>query len=79
KVTHLNAMRIFNAEMGKHIKKEELTVGALRAKAKAYGVDATPTSMSGEKPLDDAEGMRRITSGDLAKMFAHHGQKKTGS
>ena len=35
KVTHLNAMRLFKFDPFKHHKREELTVGALRAKAKA--------------------------------------------
>ena len=53
----------------------DLTVGALRAKAKADGVDTTPKSYGGEKPLAEGEAQRRIVSGDLMKMFAHHAQE----
>jgi predicted TIM-barrel fold metal-dependent hydrolase len=75
KITHLNAMRWFNFDMFSHIKREDLTVGALRAKAKADGVDTTPKSYGGEKPLAEGEAQRRIVSGDLMKMFAHHAQE----
>src|SRR5690625_1543343 len=75
KITHLNAMRWFSFDPFKHYKKEELTVGALRAKAAADGVDTTPVSMGGERPLAEGEEKRRITSGDLMKMFAHHAKE----
>lgn len=75
KITHLNAMNWFNFDMFKHIKREDLTVGALRAKAAADGVDTTPQSYGGEKPLADGEAPRRIVSGDLMDMFAHHAQE----
>jgi hypothetical protein len=68
-------MRWFNFDMFSHIKREDLTVGALRAKAKADGVDTTPKSYGGEKPLAEGEAQRRIVSGDLMKMFAHHAQE----
>ncbi len=76
KVTHLNAMRWFKFDMFNHVPKEELTVGALRAKAKADGVDTTPQSFGGEKPLAEGEQARVVTSGDLMKMFAHHAQEQ---
>jgi hypothetical protein len=75
KITHKNAMHWFNFDPFKHIDRADLTVGALRAKAKADGVDTTPQSYGGEKPLADDEAIRRITSGDLMKMFAHHAQE----
>ncbi len=81
KITHLNTMNWYNFDLFKHFKREDMTVGALRAKAKADGVDTTPKSYGGEKPLDEAEGKRRIVSGDLFKMFQHHAQsaeKKAG-
>jgi len=82
KVTHLNAMRWFNFDMFSRIPREKLTVGALRAQAAADGVDTTPQSLGGEKPLAEGEKVRRITSGDLMKMFAHHAktaeEKKAG-
>jgi predicted TIM-barrel fold metal-dependent hydrolase len=70
KVTHRNAMRFFRFDPFKVHKKESLTVGALRAKAKADGVDVTPRSSGGAKPLEGEP--RPITSGDLMKMFSHH-------
>ena len=75
KITHKNAMRWFNFDMFSHSKREDLTVGALRAEAAAAGVDTTPTSLGGEKPLAEGEEPRRITSGDLMKMFAHHAKE----
>jgi predicted TIM-barrel fold metal-dependent hydrolase len=75
KITHKNAMRWFNFDMFSHIKREDLTVGALRAQAAAAGVDTTPTSLGGEKPLAEGEAPRRVTSGDLMKMFAHHAKQ----
>jgi hypothetical protein len=75
KITHENAMRWFNFDMFSHIKRENLTVGALRAQAEAAGVDTTPTSLGGESPLAKGEEPRRITSGDLMRMFAHHAKE----
>ncbi len=72
KITHLNAMRFFKHDMFKHHKREELTVGALRAQAKADGVDVTPKSSGGAAPLAEGETPRVITSGDLMRMFSHH-------
>jgi hypothetical protein len=72
KITHLNAMRYYNFDLLKHHKREDLTVGALRAKAAAAGVDTAPKSTGGAKPLAEGEVPRPITSGDLMKMFAHH-------
>jgi hypothetical protein len=72
KVTHLNAMRWFNFDPFKHHKRDDLTVGALRAKAEAAGVDTTPISSGGAAPLAPGEQPRTITSGDLMKMFSHH-------
>lgn len=77
KITHLNAMKWFNFDPFKHVKKENLTVGALRAQAAKDGVDTTPKSYGGEKPLGEGEQLRRITSGDLMKMFSHHAQEGT--
>ena len=72
KVTHQNAMRFFNFDPFKSRKREDLTVGALRAKAEADGIDTTPVSSGGAKPLAEGEEARPITSGDLMKMFSHH-------
>ena len=69
KVTHLNAMRWLKFDMFDHYKREELTVGALREKAKANGVDTTPISTGGNAPLEEGEVQRRVTSGDIMKMM----------
>ncbi|GIX30213.1 MAG: amidohydrolase [Porticoccaceae bacterium] len=75
KITHRNVMRFFRFDLFKHFKREEVTVGALRARAAAKGVDTTPKSMGGSaKPLADGEKPRVVTSGDLFRMFAHHAQ-----
>lgn len=58
----------------KHHKRQDLTVGALRAKAAASKVDTTPRSCGGAKPLAEGEALRRITSGDLMRKFSHHAQ-----
>jgi predicted TIM-barrel fold metal-dependent hydrolase len=72
KLTHLNAMNWYSFDPFKHHSRESLTVGALRAKAAADGVDVSPVSSGGLNPL---EGTKRvITSGDLFKMFAHHAE-----
>jgi len=75
KITHRNAMNWFNFDPFKHHRKEDLTVGALRARAAADGVDTTPTSYGGLKPLEEGQVPRKITSGDLARMFAHHAEQ----
>jgi len=72
KVTHLNAMRFFRFDPFKHHKRQDLAVGALRAKAAADKVDVTLKSFGGEKPLADGEAPRPITSGDIISMFTRH-------
>jgi len=67
KMTHENAIRFFNFDPFQTYRKEELTVGALRAKARAAGVNTTPRSFGGAKPLAEGE-KRRVTSGDIAAM-----------
>lgn len=69
KVTHLNAMRWLRHDMFKYYQREQLTVGALRAKAAADKVDTTPISTGGAAPLAEGEAKRRVTSGDIFKMF----------
>jgi predicted TIM-barrel fold metal-dependent hydrolase len=78
KVTHQNAARFFRFDPFKHHKREELTVGALRAAAVAKGVDVTPKPSGGARPVE--EGVSRpITSGDLMRMFKHHATKQTAA
>jgi predicted TIM-barrel fold metal-dependent hydrolase len=72
KISHLNAMRHFRFDPFKYHKREDLTVGALRAKAREQGVDITPKSSGGAKPLAPGEIARPVTSGDLMRMFTHH-------
>ena len=72
KVTHLNAMRVFNFPMFDRMPKDQLTVGALRQKAIDKGVDTTPISSGGAAPLAAGEKPRPITSGDMASMFQRH-------
>jgi predicted TIM-barrel fold metal-dependent hydrolase len=72
KVTHANAMRFFNLDLFKHYRREDLTVGALRAKATAAGVDTTPKSSGGAAPLKAGEMLREVTSGDVVAMFSKH-------
>jgi predicted TIM-barrel fold metal-dependent hydrolase len=75
KISHLNAIRFFRFDdMFKHFKREELTVGALRAKAAAKGVDVTPKSSGGARPSAD---MRPVTSGDIFAMSKRHAEGRT--
>lgn len=71
KVTHLNGMRFFRFPLFEHHKREDMTVGALRARAAAAKVDISMRSSAGDRPVEAGE-MRPVTSGDLVKMFAHH-------
>lgn len=77
KITHRNAMRWFRFDPFQHYAKEELTVGALRKRAAAAGVDITPKSSGGERPVEQGES-RPVTSGDIMKMFARHNEDETG-
>jgi predicted TIM-barrel fold metal-dependent hydrolase len=69
KVTHGNAMRFFRFDPFKHHKREDLTVAALRAQAKAKGVDVRPKSSGGSRPVEDG-AVRPVTSGDVMRMFS---------
>jgi predicted TIM-barrel fold metal-dependent hydrolase len=71
KVTHKNAMRWFRFDPFEHFDRKELTVGALRANARATGVSTAPKSSAGARPLDEGDN-RPVTSGDIVKMFARH-------
>ncbi len=72
KITHLNALKAYKFPMFDHFAKEELTVGALRAKAKAAGVDTTLISSGGAAPLADGEQPRPILSRDVVEMYTRH-------
>ncbi len=70
KVSHRNAIRWFRHDaLFENYKREEVNVGALHAKAKAKGVDTTPKSSGGSKPLTEN---RPVTSGDITEMFKAH-------
>jgi predicted TIM-barrel fold metal-dependent hydrolase len=69
KVTHLNAMRFFRFDPFKHHEREQLTVAALREVARRKGVDTTPKSSDGARPVT-ADSTRPVTSGDILRMFA---------
>jgi predicted TIM-barrel fold metal-dependent hydrolase len=72
KITHGNAARAYLFDPFKHYKREELTVGALRAKAK--GVDVSTKSSGGAAPLAQGETARAVTSGDIMNMFKVHAE-----
>jgi len=74
KITHKNAMRFHRFDPFEHHSKEELTVGALRAAAKAAGVDTTPKSSGGARPLQEGED-RPVNSGDIMKMMMAAGNR----
>ena len=74
KITHLNAMRIYKFPIFDHIPKEQLTVGALRAQAKAAGVDTALISTGGSAPLAAGEKARPVTSADVMEMYAQHSE-----
>lgn len=66
KVTHRNAIRFFRHDaLFENYKREEVTVGALRAKARERGVDTTPVSSGGARPVTE---LRPVTSGDIMEM-----------
>jgi predicted TIM-barrel fold metal-dependent hydrolase len=75
KITHGNAIRFFRFPFWDHFKREEVTVGALRAKATAAGVDTSPKSSGGERPIAEGE-TRPVTSGDIMKMFQRHEEER---
>jgi predicted TIM-barrel fold metal-dependent hydrolase len=66
KVTHGNAIRWFRHDaLLENYRREDITVGALRAKALAKGVDTTPRSSGGIKPANNGQP---VTSGDIMAM-----------
>lgn len=66
-ITHENAMRAYNFNPFKHMKKEECTVGALREKAKNVDLSFTDTSGAGIKP---AQHGGVVTFGDILKQLS---------
>jgi hypothetical protein len=69
KVTHKNAIELYRFPIFDKFPREQLTVAALRAKAKADGIDTTVKSAGGAAPVGQEDKERAITSGDVMKMF----------
>lgn len=68
KITHGNALRLFGFDaFGKMGGREKCTAGALRELASH--VDTAPKSYGGPAPLAEGEVARRVTSGDITRMF----------
>ena len=67
KITHENAMRSYSFDPFSILGRENCTVGALRTQAR--DVDTSPKSQGGAAPLE-AGVRRRVTSGDVVKLFA---------
>jgi predicted TIM-barrel fold metal-dependent hydrolase len=66
KMTHANAMRAYRFDPFSALGRDKCTVGALRAKA--AHVDTEPRSQAGNRPTA-ADDHRRVTSGDVVKLF----------
>ncbi|PEQ13819.1 amidohydrolase [Novosphingobium sp. PC22D] len=74
KVTHGNALRWFRHDaLFEHNRREDMTVGALRARAAAKGVDTSPKSSGGSHHLDVE---RPVTSGDIMAMMKSHAERR---
>jgi predicted TIM-barrel fold metal-dependent hydrolase len=68
KISHANALKTFNFDVfGLMGGRENCTVKALRALAEH--VETQPVSYGGPAPLAPGEVQRRVTSGDIVKMF----------
>lgn len=67
KITHENAMRLFQYDPYQHIPKQQCTVGALRATA--TDVDLSPLETTGGTPPSVETG-RPVTTGDVMKQLA---------
>jgi predicted TIM-barrel fold metal-dependent hydrolase len=74
KITHLNAMREFKFDPFSVFKREQCTVGALRAQA--AHVDTTPIECGGPAPINRGDVRRIVTSGDVIAMYERAGVKK---
>ncbi|RJF91193.1 amidohydrolase family protein [Sphingomonas cavernae] len=74
KVTHGNAIRWFRFDdFLKHNRREDMTVGACRARATAKHVDTAPKSSGGARPTEET---RPVTSGDVMEMFRKHAAER---
>jgi predicted TIM-barrel fold metal-dependent hydrolase len=66
KMTHANAMRAYHFDPFSVLGRDQCTVDALRAQA--THVDTEPKSQAGNRPTE-AGDTRRVTSGDVVKLF----------
>jgi predicted TIM-barrel fold metal-dependent hydrolase len=67
RITHLNAMRAFSYDPFSRFRREDCTVGALRARSRH--VDTQPVSRGGLKPPGD--GSRPVTTADIKRILSH--------
>ena len=78
KITHINAMREFSYDPFSVLKKEDCTVGALKAAAAAVPVHTDPLlNLGGAAPKREAG--KPVTSGDINRMFANASAESTVS
>ena len=69
KITHENALKLFQFDAyGPMGGKQNCSVKALRALSP--NLDTRPVSFGGPAPLEPGEERRRVTSGDITKMFS---------
>jgi predicted TIM-barrel fold metal-dependent hydrolase len=78
KVTFKNAARFFRYDPFTHHRRDELCVGALKAKAAAAKIGIAPIKSGGATPLAAGEQPRIVTTGDIARMFAKQAQAAHG-
>lgn len=69
-ITHLNACRLFKHDLFKNMKREELTVGALRAKAKEAGVSTEIMNTDGAGVAPSQDDSRPVIMRDVFKQMA---------
>jgi len=67
KITHLNAMREFQYDPFSILRRENCTVGALRAQAR--DVDTQPRSSKGEDPRVYGDPNKPVSSGDVWRIY----------
>ena len=78
KITHLNAMREFSYDPFSVLKKEDCTVGALKAAAAAVPVHTEALlNLGGAAPKREAG--KPVTSGDINRMFESASAESTVS
>ncbi|MDE2301161.1 MAG: amidohydrolase [Sphingomonadales bacterium] len=74
KITHENAIRWLRHDaLFAHNRREDMTVGACHARARAKGVDTSPKSSGGSVPTGE---QRPVTSGDVMEMFKAHAEQR---